>query len=161
MGDCCLYRDLWGRSIIGLNLQFKIAERCRNKWMLGLRASFPGTSHCLRGTQSSKGNVVNLDETFTVILTGGWFNPCRVWRIFIGANGLNWTVNIAVVLYWPHPCMWSCRPGKWQCRQEIPEAPQCQLSPWNWGWIWSVVGWGAASKDRNAVSWMLPYLMAR
>lgn len=39
--------------------------------MLGLRASFPGTSHCPRGTQSSKGNMVNLDETFTVILTGG------------------------------------------------------------------------------------------
>lgn len=37
--------------------------------MLGLRA--PGTSHCLRGTQSSKGNVANLGEAFRVILTGG------------------------------------------------------------------------------------------
>lgn len=26
MGDCCLYQDLWDRSIIGLNLQLKIAE---------------------------------------------------------------------------------------------------------------------------------------
>lgn len=52
--------------------------------MLGLRASFPGTSHCLRGSQSSKGNDVHLDEIFREILTGGCFNPWHVWRIFIG-----------------------------------------------------------------------------
>lgn len=133
MGDCCLCRDLWGLCIIGLNLQFEIAERCRNKWMLGLRASFPGTSHCLKGTQSSKGNMANLDEAFTVILTGGWFNPWHIWRIL--SEQMVWIEQQTFPLFWT----WALHvelqtwEATWQCRQDVPEAPQCQLSPWDWG----------------------------
>lgn len=111
MGNCCLYWDLWGRSIIGLNLQFKIAERCRNKWMLGLRASFPGTSHCWGVLRAAK-------VTWLI-----WMKPSLwFWQeadLIPGTFGgyyrskwieLNSKHSCCFVLTWPLHV--DCRPGK-------------------------------------------------
>lgn len=161
MGNCCLYQDLWDRSIIGLNLQFKIAERCRNKWRLGVTASFPGTSHCLRGTQSSKGNMVNLIRPSLWL----WQEADLIPGTFGGYYRSKWIElnskhSGCFVLTWPLHV--DCRPGK-----AHGNGGKGFLRLLSVSWVRGTgVGllscfWGAASKGINAAPWMPPYLMSR
>lgn len=110
MGDCCLCRDLWGLCIIGLNLQFEIAERCRNKWSLAWEPLFQELLIVWR--------VLRVAKVTWLI----WMKPSQwFWQeadLIPGTFGeYYWSKWFELNsrhfhCFGPELYMWNCRPGK-------------------------------------------------